>query len=123
MSLENYVTGLMKNPAPSFGDRLVLHLLEKLEKVYLSQVVKKREKDRAHAADCGIPVISVGNITAGGTGKPPALSPWRICWKKTVFIRPLSAGATGAALKKRGASFPTENVSLYPSLWQGTSPT
>lgn len=57
MSLENYVTGLMKNPAPSFGDRLVLHLLEKLEKVYLSQVVKKREKDRAHAADCGIPVI------------------------------------------------------------------
>ena len=34
MSFENYVTGLMKNPAPSFGDRLVLHLLEKLEKVH-----------------------------------------------------------------------------------------
>lgn len=122
MSFENYVTGLMKNPAPSFGDRLVLHLLEKLEKVYLSQVVKKREKDRAHAADCGIPVISVGNITAGGTGKPLHYRHGGYAGKDGFHPAIISRGYR-SGLEKRGASFPTENVSLYPSLWQGTSPT
>ena len=42
MSLENYVTGLMKNPSPDLKGRLMLSLLDKLEKLYLSQVVKRR---------------------------------------------------------------------------------
>ena len=64
MSLENYVTGLMKNPSPDLKGRLMLSLLDKLEKLYLSQVVKRREAEEKSAEDCGIPVISVGNVTA-----------------------------------------------------------
>ena len=45
MSLENYVTGLMKNPSPDLKGRLMLSLLDKLEKLYLSQVVKRREAE------------------------------------------------------------------------------
>ena len=33
MSLENYVTGLMKNPSPDLKGRLMLSLLDKLEKL------------------------------------------------------------------------------------------
>ncbi|MEE0291171.1 MAG: tetraacyldisaccharide 4'-kinase [Dialister sp.] len=102
MSFENYVTGLMKNPAPSFGDRLVLHLLEKLEKVYLSQVVKKREKDRAHAADCGIPVISVGNITAGGTGKTPCIIAMADMLEKDGFHPAIISRGYRSGLEKEG---------------------
>ena len=73
MSLENYVTGLMKNPHPRGIDCLVLSLLEKLETIYLSQVVKRREKMEREAQSAGLPVLSVGNITAGGTGKTPCI--------------------------------------------------
>lgn len=73
MSLESYVTGLMKNPSPSGLDRLALCGLEKLEKVYLSGVEKKRKAALERAVSVDVPVISVGNITAGGTGKTPCI--------------------------------------------------
>ena len=73
MSLESYVTGLMKNPSPSGLDRLALCGLEKLEKVYLSGVEKKRNAALAKQVSVEVPVISVGNVTAGGTGKTPCI--------------------------------------------------
>ena len=47
MSLESYVTGLMKEPAPKGMDRLVLSGLSQLEKMYFAQVEKKRTADMA----------------------------------------------------------------------------
>ncbi len=73
MSLESYVTALMKEPSPRGMDCLVLSLLEKLEGIYLSQAEKKRKKGMAEAISAGVPVISVGNVTAGGTGKTPCI--------------------------------------------------
>ena len=73
MSLESYVTGLMKEESPKGMDRLVLSLLEKLESLYLSQAEKKRKKGMAEAVSVSVPVVSVGNVTAGGTGKTPCI--------------------------------------------------
>lgn len=73
MSLESYVTGLMKNKNPKGMDKVVLCLLETLESIYLSQVEKKRKKLQSVAISANLPVISVGNITAGGTGKTPCI--------------------------------------------------
>lgn len=53
MSLENYVTGLMKNPSPDLKGRLMLSLLDKLEKLYLSQVVKRREAEENQQKTAG----------------------------------------------------------------------
>ena len=79
MSLENYVTGLMKNPSPDLKGRLMLSLLDKLEKLYLSQVVKRREAEEKSAEDCGIPVISVGNVSS-----TRLLPPMKSCWSRMI---------------------------------------
>ncbi len=73
MSLESYVTGLMKNSSPKGLDRLAACGLEKLETIYFSAVERKMKKALAHQVAVDIPVISVGNITAGGTGKTPCI--------------------------------------------------
>lgn len=73
MSLESYILDIQKEKNPKTGDRLVLSLLGGLEKLYTKGVLKKRAKDSALAVKADIPVISVGNLTAGGTGKTPCI--------------------------------------------------
>ena len=102
MSLENYVTGLMKNPSPDLKGRLMLSLLDKLEKLYLSQVVKRREAEEKAAEDCGIPVISVGNVTAGGTGKTPCIIKMADMLEKEGFHPAIISRGYRSGLEKDG---------------------
>ncbi len=97
MSLESYAANLMKNPHPKGKDKIVLSFLEKLEKVYFSQVKKRREEGINNAEDAGIPVISVGNITAGGTGKTPCIIAiaellMKAGWKPAIISRGYRSG-------------------------------
>ena len=62
-----------KNPSPGKIGKIVLGGLELLAGIYEKGVVKKYEKAGRNARRMPIPVISVGNITAGGTGKTPCI--------------------------------------------------
>ena len=73
MSIESYILGLQKNPSPGKIGKIVLGGLELLAGIYEKGVVKKYEKAGRNARRMPIPVISVGNITAGGTGKTPCI--------------------------------------------------
>ncbi len=73
MSLESYVLKLQKETNPSGSERILQGALSALESVYIRGAAARREKETARAVHVGIPVISVGNITAGGTGKTPCI--------------------------------------------------
>lgn len=73
MSLESYILRLQNDPHPSLSGRAVLGGLTVLESLYRKGVLSRREKEERQAVHAGIPVISVGNITAGGTGKTPCI--------------------------------------------------
>lgn len=73
MSLESYVLHLMEETRPGPIDRVVQGGLTLLERLYIRGVTARRDKDLARAVRAGVPVISVGNITAGGTGKTPCI--------------------------------------------------
>lgn len=73
MSLESYVLRLQKEANPKGLDRLAQDGLSALSHLYEKGVVSKRTKDTLRTVHAGIPVISVGNITAGGTGKTPCI--------------------------------------------------
>ena len=73
MSLESYLKSLQREENPSLGQRALLGGLSALEALYIRGVAGRRTKEMAHPVKAGIPVISAGNITAGGTGKTPCI--------------------------------------------------
>lgn len=73
MSVESYILRLQKEKAPGVGGTLILGMLSALETLYRRGVISRRQKEMAGAETVSIPVISVGNMTAGGTGKTPCI--------------------------------------------------
>lgn len=73
MSLESRVLRLMEDEHPGLAGRAAQGGLALLEKLYIRGVLSRRTKETARAVHSGIPVISVGNLTAGGTGKTPCI--------------------------------------------------
>ncbi len=60
-----------------YGDRKPGLLLSALERVYAGVSASRRERSRPDPTLVGRPIIVVGNITAGGTGKTPLVI--RLC--------------------------------------------
>ena len=73
MSVESYILRLQKEKDPGVGGTLILGMLSALETLYRRGVISRRQKEMAGAETVSIPVISVGNMTAGGTGKTPCI--------------------------------------------------
>ena len=73
MSVESYILRLQKEKNPGVGGTLILGMLSALETLYRRGVISRRQKEMAGAETASIPVISVGNMTAGGTGKTPCI--------------------------------------------------
>lgn len=73
MSLESYVLALQKKRETKGFARMAQAGLSSLSRLYEKGVLRRRAKDSARVVDAGIPVISVGNITVGGTGKTPCI--------------------------------------------------
>ena len=73
MNLESFILDLQKKSSPGIGGKVILSGLELLAKVYKRGVICKREKALKSRIKLDVPVVSVGNITAGGTGKTPCI--------------------------------------------------
>ena len=71
MSIESYVLKLQQEKNPGIIEKLVLEFLSGLSWLYGKGVNKRRIKAQKQAVKVSVPVISVGNITAGGKGKTP----------------------------------------------------
>lgn len=76
------VRQLLTHPQPSFFVRILRGLLSLAEKPYVS-VVRRRNRrfdtGRTAIQCASVPVVSVGNLTVGGTGKTPMVE-WLAQW-------------------------------------------
>lgn len=101
MSLEKYFSELQTCKNPTVIQFCVLKTLSLLEKIYLKAVTKRNEKTKE--IKISVPVISVGNITVGGTGKTPCIIQLaEYLHKKGKKTAILSRGYRGA-MEKKGA--------------------
>lgn len=98
-----HLRGLWANPRPPGADRLLGGLLAPAEPVFrLGVAARNRWYDRRPPDSAPIPVVSVGNLTVGGTGKTPVIR-WLWDW----FAR----RGSRAAVVTRG--YGEDEVALY----------
>jgi len=101
MSKEKYFLKLISEENPSIAEKCILKGLSLLEKIYLKIISEKNKKIKKVRVN--VPVISVGNITAGGTGKTPCIIQLgEYLQKKGKRVAVLSRGYRGTYEKQGG---------------------
>ena len=117
MSLESYILELQKKESPGMVGRLVLGGLSLLETIYGKGVLRKYKKVSENVVTINIPVISVGNITAGGTGKTPfIIEIAEEIKKKGYHPAVLSRGYKSALEDKGGIVSDGKNILVTPEM-------
>lgn len=105
---QNVVTLDEREPDLAIGTRMLLYLLRRLSSIYLALVQLRlflyaKGVFRHHTLGCQ--VISIGNLTVGGTGKTPVVE---------IFARELQKEGRRVAVLSRG--YKKENLPLYRRL-------
>lgn len=73
MSVSSDMLDWQNNQRPNFFEKAALRTLSLLEILYIIVEGKNYRRDIKKAEKMPVPVVSVGNITAGGTGKTPCI--------------------------------------------------
>jgi len=111
---QNFYRNLIAGVDDGFGRRLVRFLLLLISAAYKIAVGLRNfcyDKHLLRTVDVGAPVISVGNITTGGTGKTPLVI-W-LC--RFLERRPLRCAVLTRGYRVAGAGFADEPVILARS--------
>jgi len=111
---QNFYRNLIAGVNGSFGSRLLLFVLRLISAAYKTAVGLRNfcyDKHLLRIYGAGVPVISVGNITTGGTGKTPLVI-WLCRFLET---RSLKCAVLTRGYRVAGARFADEPVILAKS--------
>lgn len=114
-NLESYLMRVISKKEKSFFSGLVLALLNILEIIYL--VLVNLQRSLIKVKQLPVPVISIGNLVAGGTGKTPTVV-WLVALLKEEGLNPaiLTRGYRSTSQKKGLIFTSSELAKLTPEL-------
>lgn len=119
-SLESYLIRVISQEQRGFIPSLVLALLNGLELIYL--VLLNLRRGLVRRVKIPVPVISVGNLVAGGTGKTPTVV-WLVNFLKQAGFSPaiLTRGYR-SAVQKDGLIFTSSELAKLTPEFTGDEP-